>query len=119
MSTNPTATVARLVENLRATTGRTLEDWAPILTATGLDRHAALVAQLKAEHGLTHGRANMIVLKARGSDAGSMDAEALTEAMFAGDKARLRPIYDQVLAACAGFGPDVEPQPKKAYVSLR
>jgi len=119
MSTNPTETVARLVENLKATTGKTLEEWAEILKATGLDKHAALVAHLKAEHGLTHGRANMIVLKARGSDAGSMDGDALVEAMFSGEKARLRPIYDQVLAACGGFGDDVEPQPKKGYVSLR
>ena len=119
MTTNPTETVARLVENLKATTGKTLEEWTAVLKATGLDKHAALVAHLKAEHGLTHGRANMIVLKARGTDAGSMDGDGLVDAMFAGDKARLRPIYDAILAACATYGQDVEPQPKKGYVSLR
>ena len=119
MSSNPVDAVARLVENLKETTGKTLEEWAAVLKATGLDKHAALVAHLKESHGLTHGRANMIVLKARGTDAGSMDGEALVEAMFAGEKARLRPAYDALLAACRSFGPDIEPQPKKGYVSLR
>jgi hypothetical protein len=119
MSTNPTDAVARLIENLKATTGKTLEEWAAVLKATGLDKHAALVAHLKAEHGLTHGRANMIVLKARGTDAGSMDDEGLVAAMFAGDKVRLRPTYDAILAACGSYGADVEAQPKKGYVSLR
>ena len=119
MTTNPTDTVAKLVENLKATTGSTLEEWAAVLKASGLDKHAALVAHLKAEHALTHGRANMIVLKARGTDAGSMDGGALVDAMFAGDKARLRPIYDAILAACSTYGSDIEPQPKKGYVSLR
>lgn len=119
MTTNPTDTVAKLIEALKETTGKTLEEWTAVLNATGLDKHAALVAHLKTEHGLTHGRANMIVLKARGTDAGSMDGDALVEAMFAGDKARLKPIYDAILAACGTYGSDIEPQPKKAYVSLR
>ena len=119
MTTNPTDTVAKLIAALKETTGKTLEEWTAVLKATGLDKHAALVAHLKTEHGLTHGRANMIVLKARGTDAGSMDGDALVDAMFAGDKTRLRPIYDAILAACATYGSDIEPQPKKGYVSLR
>ena len=119
MSTNPTDAVARLVEALKETTGKSLEEWRAVLAATGLDKHAALVAHLKTEHGLTHGRANMIVLKARGTDAGSQDGADLVEAMYAGDKARLKPIHEAILAACASFGSDIEPQPKKGYVSLR
>lgn len=116
MSNDPKDAVAKMVAELKATTGRTLEEWGEVLKATGLDKHAPLVAHLKTEHGLTHGRANMIVLKARGTDAGSSDGDALLDAMFAGDKARLRPIYEAVLAAC---GDEVEPAPKKGYVSLR
>lgn len=116
MSADPKDTVAKMVESLKETTGKTLEEWAAVLKASGLDKHGPLVAHLKTDHGLTHGRANMIVLKARGTDAGSSDDDALLDAMFAGEKAHLRAIYDAVLAAC---GDETEPAPKKGYVSLR
>jgi hypothetical protein len=119
MSSDPKDAVAKMVAELKATTGKSLEEWGAVLKASGLDKHAALVAHLKSEHGLTHGRANMIVLKARGTDAGSMDDGALVDAMFAGDKAHLRAVYEAVLGACNDFGGDVEPAAKKGYVSLR
>jgi predicted transport protein len=40
-------------------------------------------------------------------------------AQYAGDKAALKPIYDQLLAAITKFGADVEVSPKKAGVSFR
>ena len=47
------------------------------------------------------------------------DTDALVDAQYAGAKAGLRPLYDQLLAAIQKFGKDVEVSPKKAYVSLR
>ena len=41
------------------------------------------------------------------------------EPEYAGAKAGLRPLYDQLLAAIQKFGKDVDVSPKKAYVSLR
>ena len=57
-------------------------------------------------------------------DAGSFGAVAEgaddpIDALFAGPKAVLRPLYDQLITAVTTFGPDVEVAPKKNNVSLR
>ena len=75
---------------------------------------------LKAEHGVTHGFANLIAHKSLESDAGSAgSSDDLVAAQYAGAKAGLRPIYDALIAAARKFGQDVEVAPKKTYVSLR
>lgn len=107
------------MNSLAAKTGKTIDEWKAIAQATGLTRHADLVARLKADHGLTHGYANTIALKARGADAGSMEADDLMAQMFAGPKAAIRPVYDAVMARVTALGDDVEHAPKKGYTSLR
>ena len=105
--------------SLEAKTGKSLAAWAELARGYGLAKHAELVARLKADHGLTHGYANTIALKARESDAGSIADADLEAAMFAGPKAAIRPVYDAVMALVATLGDDVELAPKKGYVSLR
>ena len=105
--------------SLAAKTGKPIDAWIKLARATGIDKHSELVARLKADHGLTHGYANTIALKARGADAGSMDAGDLEAQMFAGPKAAIRPVYDKVMAIVGKLGGDVELAPKKGYVSLR
>lgn len=105
--------------SLEAKTGKSLEAWAAIAKGFGLEKHGEIVARLKADHGLTHGYANTIALKARESDAASIGADALVEQMFAGPKAAIRPAYDAVMALVAQLGDDVERAPKKGYTSLR
>ena len=48
-----------------------------------------------------------------------MDGGDLVEAMLAGPKEVLRPIYDRLSDMVAAFGGDIEFAPKKGYVSLR
>ena len=63
---------------------------------------------------------NKIVIRARETASGGISApDDLVLAQYAGVKAALRPIYDDVIAAVRGFGNDVEVAPKKGYVSLR
>ena len=116
MSDDPLAAYSA---SLKAKTGKDLAAWAALAKAHSETRHAALVAWLKAEHGLTHGYANTIALKARESDAASIGEADLTAQMFAGPKAAVRPVYDQVIAIARGLGDDVELAPKKGYTSLR
>jgi Domain of unknown function (DUF5655)/Domain of unknown function (DUF4287) len=108
-----------MVANLARQTGRTLEEWIGIVRGDGLAKHGEIVKKLKTQHGLTHGYANLVAHKAMKSDAGSADAGDLIEAMYAGDRAALRPIHDRIMREVAGFGGDVEVAPKKGYVSLR
>ena len=44
--------------------------------------------------------------------------EAL-DALQGGKKAGLRPVHDRLIAAINAFGNDIEPIPKKGYISLR
>ena len=118
MADTPEQAVRKLMAALKEKTGKSFDEWKAIVAGCGIDKHAAIVAHLKADHGLTHGYANMIVLKARGTDAGSADRDDLVEQVFAGPKAAMRPLYDRVIAIVQGFG-DVELSPKKGYVSLR
>ena len=110
---------ATMAENLRTKTGRTLDEWVAIARASGIGAHMALVNHLKAEHGLGHGYANMVVHAANASSSLSQDDDALVDAAFDGAKAHWRPFYDRLVALVGGFGGDVELAPKKGYVSLR
>ena len=49
----------------------------------------------------------------------SQGAHDLVAAQYAGEKAALKPMYDQLIKAISAFGKDVEVSPKKTYVSLR
>ena len=107
---------ATMVANLEARTGRSLDEWVALVRAEGVEKHGQIITFLKTEHGMTHGYANLVATHAR--DHASPD-EDLVATQYAGPKAGLRPIYEAVLAAAAGLGPDVEVAPKKTYVSLR
>lgn len=111
---------ANQVANLERATGRRLEEWIAVVRASGLEKHGEAVAMLKRDHGLGHGNANLIVIRAREAAAGGPPSDGeLVESHYAGRHAGLRPLYDAVIDRVRGFGPDVELAPKKAYVSLR
>src|SRR5580692_4143535 len=119
MSKSPEEMKAAMIAGLPEKTGKSLDDWLKIVRASKLTKHKPIVEFLKANHGLTHGFANMIALQALGSDSQTAgDTDALVNEQYSGAKAELRPIYEALLAAVKKFGPDVEVSPKKAYVSL-
>jgi hypothetical protein len=120
MATSPEEGMASLIKNLEEKTGKSLDTWLAIARATGIPKHGQLVAHLKQKHGLTHGYANQIALRAlKSDDAPAAGSDDLLDAQYAGAKAGLRPIYDALSKAVRGFGSDIEFAPKKAYVSLR
>lgn len=106
------------VRNIERATGRPIEAWVGLVQATGKERHTEITAWLKAEHGFSHGNANLVALIARhGSTAGG--GAELVDAMYAGSKAEMRPFHDQMIELARSLGADVELAPKQAYVSLR
>ncbi len=115
----PDAAVESMIRNLEAETGKTLRQWIALANATNRTKHGEILKALKAKHGLTHGYANLVALRAIGSGSlGSANSD-LVATQYRGDKKPLRPLYDAVVAAVKAFGKDVEVSPKKAYVSLR
>jgi predicted transport protein len=112
--------IASQIANIERSTGRSLAEWIEIVRASGLEKHGQAVAHLKAEYGLGHGNANILVVKAREAAAGGPSTEEdLVATHYAGSNAVLRPVYQAVITAVRGFGPDIELAPKKSYVSLR
>ncbi len=110
-----------MIANMKANTGKTLEQWIAIAEKSGSDKHGQVVKFLKDEHGMTHGFANLVAHRYLKSDAGSAEGgdDALVDAQYAGPKSDLKPVYNAVIKAAKALGPDVEIAPKKTYVSLR
>jgi hypothetical protein len=110
-----------MAANLKENTGKSLEQWTGLARASGKQKHGELVSWLKSEHGLTHGYANLVAHTTFKSDAASQTAAGadLVSAMFVGDKAALRPIFDSLMKSIRAFGQDIEETPKKGYLSLR
>jgi len=109
-----------MIDNVPEKTGKSLEEWFAVLKQSGLEKHGEMLKLMKGEYGVTHGFANMIAILYRQQAAGGPPAdEDLVASQYAGDKAALKPLYDQIVQAVQNFGKDVELAPKKAYVSLR
>ena len=108
-----------MLSNLQQKTGKSLEEWKQILSESGIQKHGDIVKFLKTEHGFTHGFANMVALKFKGTDAGSAESpEVLIKKQYLG-KENLKPLYDKLVTELKQFGEDIELSPKNAYVSAR
>jgi len=119
MSKSPEEMANTMIANMKEKTGKTLEQWIAIAKKSGAARHGEIVKMLKAEHGMTHGFANLVAHKTLKSDAGSVgETTDLVAAQYAGPKAGLKPIYDALIKAARSCGA-MDVAPKKAYVSLR
>ena len=108
-----------MIENLYKNTGKTLEQWIALVKAENFAKHGEAMSFLKEKHGLTHGFANLIAHKAKGTDAGSAENQNdLIVNQYKG-KEHLKPLYDKLMGEIMQFGSDIEIAPKNAYVSLR
>lgn len=115
MTTSPEDQLATMLANIPEKTGKPLADWLKLIAKSDHDKHGAIVKFLKAEHGVTHGFANLIAAKARDTD----DDGDLVAAQYKGAKSALRPLHDAIVKFAHSLGKDVEIAPKKASVSLR
>jgi predicted transport protein len=108
-----------MLDNLFKNTGKTLEQWVEIVKKQNFEKHGQILKFLKEEHSFTHGFANMVAMKSRGADAGSVEnKDELVEKQYKG-KEHLMPLYEKLLYEVLKLGKDVEVAPKNSYVSLR
>jgi predicted transport protein len=108
-----------MIENLHKNTGKSLEEWIEIVKTQCFEKHGEILKFLKEKHELTHGFANLIAHKAKGSDAGSAENQNdLITKQYQG-KEHFKPIYDTLISEIMSFGNDIEIAPKNNYVSLR
>lgn len=108
-----------MIENLQKNTGKSLEQWIKIVNKENFAKHGEIIKFLKEKHALTHGFANLIAHKSKGSDAGSAEnTDDLITKQYQG-KEHFKPIYDKLIKEIQSFGKDIEIAPKNSYVSLR
>ena len=123
MST-PDAALATQLTNIEKRTGKSLAELKRIVRESPLTRHGELRAMLQQELGMGYGDANTLVHVALKPDdqgaAGAAPAspDDVVTAIYAGPKAALRPIHDEIMARIHALG-DFEIAPKKTYLSLR
>jgi len=113
-----------IIANLAGTTGRSLPQWLKLVAAQKLDERRAIMAWLKEAHGLGMSSAMLIAEAAtQGSDSLSAEgylraAPGYVDTLFAGAKAVLRPLYEDLLGVARALGEDVRVSPCKTFVPL-
>jgi len=112
----PEESLAKMITSLKEKTGKSLEEWRVVIASAGWLKHGEIVAGLKGEHGLTHGYAHQIALRAK--DTANTPAGDPTEEMFA-KRPEAKAAYDVLMPRIQAFGADVDIAPKKGYLSLR
>jgi hypothetical protein len=109
------------IRNLEARTGRTLEEWIALIKRTGPSTEKERRTWLQSAHALGRGYAWWLAaaVDAKGwSSAANYNPEAHVEALFAGSKAALRPLYETLLKLGFALGKDVMACPCKTFVPL-
>jgi hypothetical protein len=113
------------VATLKQKTGRTLDEWLELVRTKGPKTEEKRRAWLKEEHGLGTNGAWWIAERAEGKGLEDQDpgayleaAAAWVEAMYAGPKAALRPVHDELLRLGRTLGSDVRVCPCKTIVPL-
>ncbi len=119
------AMVEQWMETLKAKTTRSLDEWILLIQKKGPKDEAGRRDWLKQEFQLGTNTAWELAERSvgKGSDEDSPQAylkaaESYVEAMFAGPKAALLPIYDALMDLARGLGKDVKACPCKTMVPL-
>jgi len=114
--------IATQLANIEKRSGKSLDELAAIIRASGLAKHGEIRDMLKRDLGMGHGDANTLthhVLKSDGqSAAAGPSVDDVVAGLYTGPKASLRTIHDKLMAEITKFGA-FEIAPKKTYVSLR
>lgn len=117
---NPADATATQLRNIEQSSGKKLADFTKAVKASGHAKHGQIVSFLKTRHKLTHGNANLIAhLVRQALEGGQADPSDLLAAQYAGGKAALRPIYDELAAIAESLGSDVQKVIQKTGVSFR
>ncbi len=106
------------LDNIKAKTGKTADDFRILATEQGLKTYPELMAWLKTEFGLGHGHANLIAHMIVHHGEPEVSSDDAIAAHFGGAKANWRKPYDELLAHLNTFGPDVTVAPTKSYLSF-
>jgi Domain of unknown function (DUF5655)/Domain of unknown function (DUF4287) len=106
------------LDNIKAKTGKTPEDFRKLAKKKGLVKPRDIVAWLKEEYGLGYGHAGAIYYMVVHADDVKASTEDRIEKLFMGKKVKWRKAYDALEARVRKFGTDVEVAPNMTYINL-
>jgi hypothetical protein len=119
------AMMEKWIRDLPTKTGRSLDEWVAFVKTSGPPTEKERREWLKKEHNFGTNSARCIAERAdaEGTDFDSPEAyleaaETWVDAMFAGPRAGLRPIYDRLLKTVLSLSKDVKACPGKTAVAL-
>lgn len=115
----------KIIGNMPEKTGRSLEQWTALLRGEGPRSDAAAQTAWLKKRGLGTGTACLVVEHASGrlsewcsGPAYLREAKGYVEALFAGNKAWMRPLYDALMEASLALGDDVKACPCETIVPI-
>ncbi len=115
---DPKDGIATQLRNIETRTGKTFAQLCGLIAKSGLEKVGEQRKWLMETLALGYGDANMLAIRAKEQQAPvATDADPL-DAIYAGNKAALRPLHEHVSAAIDKLGP-YERAPKKSYISMR
>jgi hypothetical protein len=106
------------LDNIKAKTGKTPDDFAKLAAKKGWTTHGEIVAWLKSDFALGHGHATAIAGVLLKSGARKASPVQKMDALFSGKKTEWRKACDNLISQIRQFGPDVVVQANKTYVNL-
>jgi len=117
--------VQKWIAELKPKTGRSLEEWIGLVKTSGPKESHARRAWLGSKYNLGSNSARWIAERAEGKGEEEDNPEKYLAAavkyvreQYAGKKAALRPLYEQLLSLGKSLGPDVRACPCKTMVPL-
>ncbi|HET7476789.1 MAG TPA: DUF5655 domain-containing protein [Dermatophilaceae bacterium] len=117
----PPPMMTSVAASLRARTGRSLEEWVDLVRRDGPDPldQLAVRSWLRDVHSLPQ-NSQWAVADAAAAAAGWVrpDVSGYTDRVYAGSKAALRPLHEQVVALAMALGPDVRAEGRSTYIPL-
>jgi uncharacterized protein DUF5655/uncharacterized protein DUF4287 len=119
------STTRKWIASLPEKTGRSLDEWLDLVKKQGGNDEVSRREWLKKEHGLGTNAAWWIAERSVGKGLEASDPEAYlsaaerdVDAMFAGKRATLRPLYDALLKLGLAVGKDAKACPCQTMVPL-
>jgi hypothetical protein len=106
------------IDNIRAKTGKTPEDFIKLAAKNRLAKHGEIVSWLKSNFALGHGHATAMAGVVLKSGLPKASREEKLTALFSGKKAGWREPCDRLIAQSKKFGPDVTIAAGGTYISL-
>jgi hypothetical protein len=106
------------IETAKQHTGRTVEEWMPVLAGSGYTKPMELLNWLKEAHGMNHLQANLLSgMYLNGGKPVYMNEGNLLDQQFAKAE-NMRILFDGIVAKIQADFADVQVIPKKTYVSF-